>query len=230
MTKPGNCISASAIIFGVLLILTFSCKKDDLPSEPMTDIQGNIYKTVRIGTRVWMAENLRTVIYNDGTNIPLITDAARWRGLTTGGYCWYNNDETSYKDPYGAIYNGYAANSGKLCPTGWHVPQVEEWQELRHISGDSIKGGGTLKEAGTTHWLSPNKGADNSTGFSALGSGIRYFEGSFSSHLYFNGIWSASETGTNDQWYMSLYFGDATLNIGHVIKTYGFSVRCIKDE
>jgi uncharacterized protein (TIGR02145 family) len=218
------------IIFGTMLFLTSTCKKDEPPPETVSDIQGNIYKTVKIGNQIWMTENLKTTMYNDGTEIPKITDAISWSNLTSGGYCWYNNDELTYQYSYGALYNGYSVNSGRLCPSGWHVPQIEEWERLREFIGDSTKGGGKLKEAGTDHWLTPNKGADNISGFTALPAGIRYFEGTYASLSYFTGIWSSTETGPTNQWYMSLYFGDATFSINHINKKYGFSVRCIKDE
>jgi uncharacterized protein (TIGR02145 family) len=224
----GNKISAYKIILGTLLFLVLSCKKDEPLSVPVTDIEGNTYKTVIIGDQIWMAENLKTKMYNDGTEIPVITDPTKWASLKTGGYCWYN-DESLYRETYGALYNGYTINTGKLCPTGWHVPVVEDWQKLREFSGDSVKGGGKLKEAGINHWLTPNKGANNSSGFTALPAGIRYFEGTFASVFQFTGIWSSTETGTKDQWLMSLYFGDATFNISHRTKNHGFSVRCIKD-
>lgn len=223
-------ISSYTLVFGALVILTISCsKKEDKPPDPVADIDGNTYKTVKTGTQVWMAENLKTTRYNDGTDIPLITNATSWGNLTTPGYCWYNNDEATYKDTYGALYNGYTVISGKLCPTGWHVPEKEEWQQLRVFLNDTITGGGKMKEAGTTHWLTPNKGADNSSGFTALPAGIRYFEGLFSSVLYYTSFWSATEIGSNDEWYLSLYFGDANVNINHRTKKHGFSVRCLKD-
>jgi len=96
--------------------------------------------------------------------------------LTTPGFCWYNNDSVSFKETYGALYNGYTINTWNICPAGWHVPEKQEWLTLRDFLGDSLTGGGKLKETGTSHWLSPNTGADNSSGFTALGGGIRYFE------------------------------------------------------
>jgi uncharacterized protein (TIGR02145 family) len=95
----------------------------------LTDKDGNIYKTVTLGTQIWMAENLRTTKYNDGTDIPKVTVNNDWYNLTTDAYCWYNNDETAFKDTYGALYNGFAANT-KLCPTGWHIPSNADWTDL----------------------------------------------------------------------------------------------------
>jgi uncharacterized protein (TIGR02145 family) len=217
------------LIFLMLYLYGIRCSKEEKPPDPVEDIEGNIYKTIKAGTQIWMAENLKTTKYNDGTDIPLVQDTEAWEENKTPGYCWYNNEETKYKDPYGALYNGYAVNTGNLCPTGWHVPSREEWQILRDFEGDTLKGGGKLREAGTAHWLSPNKGADNSSGFTALPAGIRYFEGSFASVLSYTAFWSSTETGTEDQWYTGLYFGDAAFTMDHKRKRQGFSVRCIKD-
>jgi uncharacterized protein (TIGR02145 family) len=218
----------------LLILITFAlfftgCKKDEKPPGLVTDIEGSTYKTVKIGTQVWMAENLKTTRYNDGTDIPLITDGTIWGKMTTPGYCWYNNDEASFKDIYGALYNGFAIDTGKLCPVGWHVPGKEELENLRDFLGDSINGGGKLKEAGTVHWLAPNKGADNRSGFTALPAGIRYFEGTFASVLSYTCIWSATEIATDDEWYLGLYFAEAGFIMDHRDKKHGFSVRCLKD-
>lgn len=217
------------LFLGTLLIVTCGCKKDDPPLDPVTDIEENTYKTVKIGSQVWMAENLKTTRLNDGTDIPLTTDALAWSNLTTPGYCWYANDAASFKDIYGTIYNGYAAGTGKLCPAGWHIPDKQEWQVLREFLGDSVKGGGKLKEAGTAHWLAPNKGADNSSGFTALPAGLRYFEGTFASILSYACFWSDTETDNGDEWYLALYFAEASFIMDHRNKKHGFSVRCIKD-
>jgi uncharacterized protein (TIGR02145 family) len=121
-------------------------------------------------------------------------------------------------------------SNGIICPTGWHVPDKDEWLKLREFTGDTTKGGGKLKESGTVHWLTPNKGADNGSNFTALPSGMRYFEGSFASLSMFTGMWSSTGAGTKDLWYMSLYYGDAVFTMGHISLNHGFSVRCIKDE
>lgn len=213
----------------VLILLISGCSKEEGPPDPVTDIDGNTYKTVRIGTQIFMAENLRTTRYNDGTDIPLVESGSAWRSLTTPGFCWYNNEETINKIKFGALYNGYTIDSAKLCPVGWHVPSREEWNQLREFLGDTLTGGAKLKEKGTEIWLAPNKGAENSSGFSAIGSGIRYFEGSFTALSNYNAIWSSTTEGINNKWYMSLYFGDETVRIGNVSRNNGFSVRCIKD-
>ena len=119
----------------------------------VTDDDGNVYHSVTIGTQVWMVENLKTTKYNDGTSIPLVTDATDWHNLLTPGYCWNNNDEATYKATYGALYNWYTVNTGNLCPTGWHVPGDAEWTTLTTYLGGEDVAGGKLKEVGITHWL-----------------------------------------------------------------------------
>lgn len=213
----------------VFLIFLAYCKKTEKPIVPLADVEGNTYKTVKIGTQEWMAENLKTTRFADGTDIPLVKDAGAWSNLTASGYCWYNNDETTYKLPYGALYNGYTIVTGQLCPSGWHVPFKEEWLQLRDFLSDSLKAGGKLKEAGLTHWLSPNKGADNSTGFTALPAGLRYFEGTFSSILSYTAFWAAADSTGNDAWFAGLYYADAGFVIEQRIKNHAFSVRCIKN-
>jgi uncharacterized protein (TIGR02145 family) len=222
-------ISSCTLLIGFLIILTISCKKEEKAPDPVTDIEGNTYKTVIIGTQLWMSENLKTTRYNDKTDIPLVTDTTAWSNLSSPGYCWYNNDEQKYKKPFGALYNGYAVNSGKLCPAGWHVPDNTELELLRDFLGDTIYGGGKMKEPGTKNWNTPNYGADNSSGFTALGSGFRYFEGTFSAVLSYTGFWSSTEIITGEKWFLNLYYSDAVVNLNLASKTYGFSVRCIKD-
>jgi hypothetical protein len=97
----------------------------DLAYGSIADVDGNLYKTIQIGTQIWMAENLKTTRFNDGAPIPYVTDDIEWEKLTTPGYCWYDNDPSSFKDIYGALYNWYAVNTYKLCPIGWHVPTNE---------------------------------------------------------------------------------------------------------
>ncbi len=213
------------------------------------DIDGNIYNTIGIGTQCWMKENLKTTKYKDNTAIPNVTDNATWAALTTGAYCWYGN-LTSNESIYGALYNWYAVNTVKLCPTGWHVPSHDEWTTLERavctsstcatdfpydVTTQGWRGtdeGGKLKEAGTTHWLSPNTGATNSSGFTALPGGYRYGNGGFGGHGL-NGFWWASTEGNSGSaWYRYLNFSDSGIYrdynyLGY--KIYGFSVRCLQN-
>jgi len=115
-----------------------------------------------------MGENLKTTHFNDGTAIPMVTNATEWGNLLTPGYCWYENNETVNKDTYGALYNWPSVSSGKLCPAGWHVPSDADWTVLTQNLGGISFAGSKLKEAGTTHWIAPNLAATNETGFTAL--------------------------------------------------------------
>lgn len=222
-------ISSFILSAFILVSLIMGCSKKDNPPGPVTDIEGNIYKTVLVGNQVWMAENLRTSTLADGTEIPEVPDPVGWSELASPGLCWYNNDEVANKDSYGALYNYYTVNSGKLCPADWHVPSRDEWLQMRDVLGDTLTGGGKLKEEGTLHWNSPNTGAVNSTGFTALPAGIRYFEGTFNSASFFTSFWSATESDNNNAWYMSLYYSDAAVVILNTSKKDGFSIRCVKD-
>jgi uncharacterized protein (TIGR02145 family) len=145
-------------------------------TPPVTDGDGNVYNTVTIGTQIWMKGNLKTMKFNYGTSIPNVTDNTTWAGLTSAAYCWYNNDAATYKTTYGALYNWYAvdvaSNDGKnVCPAGWHIPSDAEWTTLTDYLGGASVAGSKLKETGTTHWLSPNTGATNESGFTALPGG-----------------------------------------------------------
>ena len=192
------------------------------------DIDGNVYKTVTIGTQIWMAENLKTIKYNDGTVIPLVTDGAGWAALTTPAYCWFNNDESTYKAAYGALYNWYTVNTGTLCPTGWHVPSDAEWTTLTTYLGESVAGG-KLKEAGTTHWASPNTGATNETGYTALPGGYRCSCAAFYSIGYFGFWWSATENVVAYALIRGLYYSNSDVYRNYNYKKSGFSVRCLRD-
>jgi uncharacterized protein (TIGR02145 family) len=192
-------------------------------AQTVTDLDGNAYHTVTIGTQVWMVENCKTTKYNDGSAIPLVEGNPAWANLTTPGYCWYDNDSTSYKSPYGALYNWFAANTGKLCPTGWHVPNYAEWTTLTaYLGGDSIAGG-KLKETGTSHWQSPNTGATNESEFTAIPGGSRNFSGTFYLGRY-GYFWSSSETGDPN-----LYYDSNRVGWGGHGSNDGLSVRCLSD-
>jgi uncharacterized protein (TIGR02145 family) len=149
--------------------------------------------------------------------------------MKTPGYCWYNNDEVANKAIYGALYNWFAVNTGKLCPTGWHVPTNEEWTTLINYLGGLETSGGKLKEFGVTHWNSPNIGATNESGFSSLPGGYRNLSGIF----YFLGNygywWSSTEVESNYAWYRSLNYNTNKAYSNNLSKMGGFSVRCIRN-
>jgi uncharacterized protein (TIGR02145 family) len=231
------------VIFGLLLLCAAGCKKDKDNSNSGTvkDIDGNTYKTVKIGDQLWMAENLKTTKYKDGTPIPNETDDSYWSSLSTGAYCWYNNDYSTYGSVYGALYNWFSVETGNLCPTGWHVPTDLEWMTLEmHLGMTQAQANGTLyrgtdegpkiKETGTVHWSSPNTGATNSSGFTALPGGYRYnYFGNFDDIGHFGYWWSSTAYSTTGAWSRALTYNYSNVGRYGFNKTYGFSVRCVRD-
>jgi uncharacterized protein (TIGR02145 family) len=192
------------------------------------DADGNYYSVVQIGTQVWMAENLKTTKYNDGTSIPNVTDDRAWRALSTPAYCWYNNDATTYKNTYGALYNWYSVNTAKLAPVGWHIPTDDEWTTLTTYLGGLSVAGGKLKEAGTAHWRTPNTGATNETGFSALPGGCHNSDYGYFPYLGYSGYWwSSTESNTGYAWSRDLNYNYSDVRQYYFLWTYGFSVRCL---
>ena len=218
-----------------LFALTLFCTGlTGLHAQTVKDIDGNVYKTVTIGKQVWMKENLKTTKYNDGKTILLVTDNKAWGALITPAYCWFNNDEVVSKNKFGALYNWYTVSTNKLCPKGWHVPTDEEWTKLTTFLGGEGVAGGKLKEKGTTHWESPNVGATNESGFTALPSGDRNYAGVFdltgSNVIYFrsNGYWwSSSELQAGNAYYRRLYNSFSDVYRSPSVKQYGYSVRCL---
>ena len=191
----------------------------------LSDIDGNIYKTIQIGNQTWMAENLKTTRFNDGTAIPLVKDVVAWTELSTPGYCWYTNDSVSY----GAMYNWFTINTGNLCPAGWHVPSDVEWTTLTtYLGGDTIAGN-KLKEIGTIHWQSPNTGSTNESGFSALPGGYRGNDGSFTGIRKDGYLWTSSESSLIDAFYRVLFYDSGNSVSGNSDKKDGLNVRCLKD-
>lgn len=216
-------------LFFVLSALFFSCGKDDDDRLTVTDIDGNIYHTVKIGDQVWMVENLKTTRYNDGTDIPFITDNTEWENLNTPGYCWYDND-ISHKMPYGALYNWYAVNTAKLCPEGWHVPTKDEWLDLFALLGDEDEEDvGKLKELGYTHWESPNTGATNETGLTLLPGGYRDRYGVYLEKGLQGNYYSSTEGNVSDGWAFVFNHDKDSYGTRVSLKKEGYSVRCIKD-
>lgn len=214
----GNCVYGA--------VKSFTTKQQETAGT-FTDARDYVtYKWVKIGNQVWMAENLRATKYNDGTSIPNVTDQTTWNSLTTGAYCYYNNDAATYRDLYGCLYNWYAVNTGKLAPTGWHVPTDAEWTTLTNYLGGESVAGGHLKS--TTGWSSPNTGADNSSGFSALPGGYRGLNYAGSDGVW----WSSTQylTYTNIAWGRKLVFNNGGLSQNGYSKFCGCSVRCVRDN
>jgi uncharacterized protein (TIGR02145 family) len=215
------------------------------PPVTVTDADGNVYNTVTIGTQTWTVENLRTTKYNDGTAIPNVTNTTSWRNLTTPGYCWYNNDATTYKATYGALYNWYAVNTGKLAPAGWHVPTDAEWTTLENYliangyNYDGTTTGNYIAKAmaAQTNWttystvgtIGCNLSANNRSGFSALPGGYRGVNGGFDDIGYDGGWWSATEGGASDAYGRYLFYNDSYLDRDISFKSCGLSVRLVRD-
>jgi uncharacterized protein (TIGR02145 family) len=206
----------------------------------VTDIDGNSYNTVTIGSQVWMVENLKVTHYRNGDEIPNVTDGSTWNYLTTGAQCAYGNDANNVAS-YGRLYNWYAVDDSRgIAPQGWHVPTDEDWKQLEMYLGmsqadaDLIGQRGTdegdkLKEAGTSHWNSPNTGATNETGFSALPGGHRYSNGNFFNLGAYANFWSSTEGTSNyvlDRLLIVNYSGIARYQDD---KRFGYSVRCVRD-
>jgi uncharacterized protein (TIGR02145 family) len=200
-----------------------------------TDGDGNNYPVIQIGTgkslpQIWMAGNLKTTKFKDGTTpIPNVTGDAAWGVLSTPAYCWYNN-EVANKTTYGALYNWYTVSTGNLCPTGWHVPSDTEWATFTDYLGGNKVAGDKLKETGTAHWLSPNTGATNEIGFTALPAGYRTSNGQFNLIGHVCKCWSATENNTTYSW--SRYLDHSWADVFRVsfLNQTGLSVRCIKDN
>ena len=193
----------------------------------VTDADENVYGTVKIGNQVWLTENLRTTKYNDGSDIPLVTDGTAWSNLDTSGYCWYNNDSAANAQTYGALYNWYTVNTNKLCPSGWHVPTDTEWTVLTDYLGGLA--GGRLKETGTAHWNDPNTDAINDSKFTALPGSLRDYAGIFYGIGYDGNWWSATEYDVGNAWYRYVSYGSSHGYRSYDYKESGFSVRCLRD-
>ena len=202
----------------------------DLTYGTVTDIQGNTYRTIPINNQVWMAENLKTTKYNDNTNIELVEDVTDWINLTTPGYCWYDNNEALFKNTYGALYNWYVVSTGKLCPSGWHVPTDEEWTIMTNYLGGENVAGGRLKETGTGHWFIPNTGANNETGFTAMPGGLREMpHGNFGFLGRFGNYWPGDEGHPSYAWNRTFNFDLIYVYRSGSDKRDGYSVRCINN-
>lgn len=195
----------------------------------VSDNDGNTYQTIGVGYQVWITENLKTTKYNDGTAIPLVDKDTSWAKLTSPGYCWYGNNEAINKSTYGAIYNWYTVNTNKLCPSGWHVPSDDEFSALVKYLGGASKAGGLLKEAGLSHWNSPNAGATNQYGFNAVGGGMRLDDGRFDFVKVEGGWWGSTNYSDLNGSYLYLLFNYSNSFQGYTNKKFGKSVRCVKN-
>lgn len=207
----------------------FSLTPAEVIPSTVTDIDGNVYQTVIIGNQVWLAENLRVTRYRNGDEIRNVTDNIEWSNLTTGARCANNNNETN-ADTYGYLYNGYAVDDSRnIAPEGWHVPTDAEWQIfIDYLGGESVAGG-KMKETGTTHWQSPNAGATNESGFSALPAACRFAIGYFGGLGGYACFWSATKYSSGAAWIRCLYNYSSDVDNYGSGNRQGYSIRLVRD-
>jgi uncharacterized protein (TIGR02145 family) len=232
--KPN--IGICLLFFATFLFTVSSCKKDKEPEDIM-DADGNIYHTVYIGTQIWMAENLKTTKFNDSSKIALVTSNNTWITTKSPAYCWYNND-TANKALYGALYNWYAVGTKKLCLSGWHVPDHDEYKALEiylgmtQIQADTWGWRGTdqgTKLKNTYGWKDGGNGT-NSSRFSALAGGYRWAEtGAFFDLGMLSYWWTSSENNATEGLYRRLDYNQSMVYSQGVKKQGGKYIRCIKN-
>lgn len=237
------------ILITAFAVVVNSCNKDNNdPDNPtngrteaifnqnvnygtMTDQDGNTYKTITIGTQTWMAENLRTTKYRNGEPIPEVTPNTNWAYMASGAYCNYNNT-TDIEDiaTYGRLYNWYTvSDSRNIAPAGWRVPTNTDWNTLVAYLG-AAQAGGKLKETGTTHWTSPNTGATNESGFTALPGGCRWYPDGAFYEIGIGGLWWTSTPYSQlEGTYLGISNDFSSTGLQNRAKQLGLSVRCVKE-
>ncbi len=176
-----------------------------------------------------MQQNLRTTKFNDGTPIPHLTSSVDWAATTSAAYCYAHNDSTTYAAVYGALYNFYGVAdtaTHNVCPVGWHVPTTAEWNTLFTTLGGTGVAGGKMKEEGLDHWISPNTGATNSSKFTGVPGGYRYFNGNFVNLGYSSDFYSSTVGGTN----YFLYFSWTSIGSVSTVANNGHAIRCLWDQ
>lgn len=219
-----------SVLFVTFLIFAATTYGQRLKST-VVDVDGNIYHTVKIGKQIWTAENLKTTHYQNGKKITNITDST-WFDPGTAAYCNYGNDTNNAKS-YGRLYNYYTINDGSnICPKGWHVPAIEEWEILRSNFGEENKNAGKLKETGTTHWINTDSNTTNNSQFTALPGGIRTYIGFYTDLGKAGWWWSATTVPLQnmDGMCFGLEYDKADIIIRNELKKCGLSVRCVKDS
>lgn len=224
---------AAAII--IYLLSLIGCSGEDSfvlkPGGGVIDVDGNSYKTVIIGNQEWMAENLKTLHLNDGSEILFAPDLSAWFGASGPAVSFYQNN-ILIANTYGALYNWDVVKSGKGCPIGWHVPTNKEWEVMVAAFGGDSKAGGKLKESGTNHWQDPNDGATNYSGFNALPGGYIYPSPNSYGNLTANGFWwtATESTETKAISWVLFYNNTNAIQTGDYLKKQGLSIRCVKGK
>lgn len=215
-------------------LTTFQIIVPGVPGPNVTDIDGNIYNTITNCNSTWMTSNLNVSKYKNGDIIPYVS-ISQWGSMTTGAWCYYNNDPTTGAI-YGKLYNGYAVKDPRgLAPSGYHIPSDSEWTSLINCLGGDLTASLVMKEPGTSHWQSPNTGATNISGFKAIAGGFGD-SGATSLQLQFINIniagywWSSTWYGsTASNWIRGIYSNDASVKRFTGTWWWGYSVRCVKD-
>ena len=200
-------------------------------SQTVTDVDGNTYNTVSIGNQIWLTENLKTTKFNNQDPIPLVTDNTLWSTQTEAAYCSYQDDNLLANE-YGNLYNWHVLNDIRnVCPTGYHVPSILEWEALIDFLGGAAVAGGKLKEAGLAHWIDPNTGATNSSGFTLLPSGWRAHNNGFYENLtYMAYQWSSTSIDALNASIMLVGFDSESCLTSESHKLTGLPIRCLKEE
>jgi uncharacterized protein (TIGR02145 family) len=225
------------VLSGLMLLfsLTLSCKRDktptpvplSTPSEPVSDFEGNVYQTVKIGNQIWTTGNLRSTKFNDGSSIPYVNVQANFVNLNTPAFAYYGFNFVN-KPVFGALYNYYAATDPKIAPAGWHVPTAAEWQTL--ILALGANAGDKLKEMGTAHWAAPATNATNESGLTALPGGlIDGGTGDFIQLFYTAAFWTSTETNATNATAFQLVNANSTVSSAPFYKSNGLSLRLVKD-
>jgi uncharacterized protein (TIGR02145 family) len=219
------CLNSSGYAYGDILSFT----TPDIYRPTVSDIDGNVYHVLTIGTQQWLMENLKVTHYRNGDPIANVTGNAEWTALSTGAYCWYENHQSNM-NPFGALYNYYAfTDTRNICPPGWHVPTSREWQTLADYLGGKTIAGAKLKQTGIVFWDSPNY-ASNESFFTGLPGGSRNDLGGFS-YIRTDGYWWGVPSNPLIQggWVKKLHYDYQSFDDYQYVGRYGLSVRCIKD-
>lgn len=226
-------IFINVIISTLLIVFLSKCEKDNemVIGDRVTDIDGNVYKTVVIGDQVWMAENLRTTSFRNGDKISNIKSDSMWINIKSAAYCNYNNSIDLDTIKFGCLYNLDAVyDSRNIAPEGWHIPDTTEWNELINFLGGKDIAGGKMKMEGFDFWFEPNESATNESGFNGLPIGSRSpINGVFNPNGAY-GIWWAKPFGTLSSGYVyDLSYDKGSIGFGHNDLSTGYTIRCIKD-
>ncbi|MDH4157575.1 MAG: fibrobacter succinogenes major paralogous domain-containing protein [candidate division Zixibacteria bacterium] len=245
MVRPGMRLFGWLIPLTIIITLFLVSCGDDKATEPerpitVTDVDGNVYQTITVGSQVWMKENLKVTHYRNGDPIPNVLEQGAWAALSTGAYCNYDND-TAVATIYGRLYNWFAIDDSRnIAPQGWHVATNEDWKKLEISIGispataDSLGSHGTveagkLKEAGTTHWRDPNTGATNESGFTALPAGGRDTTKDFLALYECSFFWASDEYNGGRALFRTMWYDESYISCDAYDKESGFSVRCVRD-